>query len=95
MIPKLILYYGSLTVCGGGLVFIGFSGTGVSTVNASVMIAGLGILLTGSYQYVTVSNPSESLPADRIIWIVTALVFIAIGNTVDILLGNGTLALLN
>jgi hypothetical protein len=40
MIPKLILYYGSLTVCGGGLVFIRFSGTGVSTVNASVMIAG-------------------------------------------------------
>jgi hypothetical protein len=50
MIPKLILYYGSLTVCGGGLVFIGFSGTGVSTVNASVMIAGLGILFAGSYE---------------------------------------------
>jgi uncharacterized membrane protein len=82
MIPKLILYYGSLTVCGGGLVFIGFSGTGVSTVNASVMIAGLGILSTGSYPYVTVSNPSESLPADRIVWIVTALAFITIINAV-------------
>jgi hypothetical protein len=82
MIPKLILYYGSLTVCGGGLVFIGFSGTGVSTVNASVMIAGLGILLTGSYQYVTVSNLSESLPADWVIWIWTALAFITIVNAV-------------
>jgi hypothetical protein len=56
MIPKLILYYGSLTVCGGGLVFIGFSGTGVSTVNASVMIAGLGILFAGSYEYITTSD---------------------------------------
>lgn len=50
MIPKLILYYGSLTVCGGGLVFIGLSAPGVSTLNASVMIAGLGILFAGSYE---------------------------------------------
>jgi hypothetical protein len=63
-------------------VFIGLSAPGVSTLNASVMIAGLGILLTGSYQYVAVSNPSESLPADWVIWIVIALAFITIVNAV-------------
>jgi hypothetical protein len=82
MIPKLILYYGSLTVCGGGLVFIGLSAPGVSTLNASVMIAGLGSIFTGSYQYMTVSNLSESLPADWVIWIWTALAFITIVNAV-------------
>jgi hypothetical protein len=95
MIPQSILDCGSLTVCGGELAFIGFLGTGVAIINASVMRAGLGIILTGSDEYVIASNPSESLPADWVIWIMTALAFIAMRNAVDIHLNNGTLALLN
>jgi hypothetical protein len=59
------------------------------------MIASLGSIFTGTYPYVTASNPSESLPADWVIWIMTALAFIAMRNAVDIHLNNGTLALLN
>jgi adenylosuccinate synthase len=64
-------------------VFIGLSAPGVSTLNASVMIAGLGSIFTGTYPYVTASNPSESLSADWVIWIVIALAFITmvtVGN---------------
>jgi hypothetical protein len=59
------------------------------------MIASLGSIFTGTYPYVTASNPSESLPADWVIWIMTALAFITIGNAVDILLDNGALALVS
>ncbi|WP_230458824.1 hypothetical protein [Haloarcula sp. K1] len=78
---KALLYHGSMTVCGG---ILGFSGLAsvisgeVSLAPVLLSIGGTGMVFGAVYEVVLSSNPSDSIPDDRIVWSTVVLALIAV-----------------
>jgi hypothetical protein len=64
-----------MVVCGGGLIHIGLSDTALTSI--LFLISGIGVVFSVSYEWVTTSQ-SELLPAEWVIWVVTAMALITI-----------------
>ena len=64
-----------MVICGGGLIRIGLSDTGLTSI--LFLISGIGVVFSVSYEWVTTSQ-SELLPAEWVIWVVTAMALITI-----------------
>jgi len=64
-----------MVVCGGGLIHIGLSDTALTSI--LFLISGIGVVFSVSYEWVTTSR-SELLPAEWVIWVVTAMALITI-----------------
>jgi hypothetical protein len=70
-----------MVVCGGGLIHIGLSDTALTSI--LFLISGIGVVFSVSYEWVTTSR-SELLPAEWVIWVVTAMALITIVSSVAI-----------
>ena len=79
---SLLLYYMSMVICGGGLIRIGLSDTGLTSI--LFLISGIGVVFSVSYEWVTTSDRSELLPAEWVIWVVTAMAVITVVSSVAI-----------
>ncbi|ERG91828.1 MAG: hypothetical protein J07HQW1_01862 [Haloquadratum walsbyi J07HQW1] len=65
-----------MVVCGGGLIHIGLSDTALRRI--LFLINGIGVVFSVSYEWVTTFDRSELLPAEWVIWVVTAMALITI-----------------
>ena len=78
---KALLYYGSITVCGGILGFISLSSVSSGEVTLSpilLSIGGIGMVLGAVYEIFISSNSSDSIPDDRIVWSTVVLALLAV-----------------
>jgi len=78
---KALLYHGSMTVCGGILGFRGLTSVisgEVSLAPVLLSIGGIGMVFGAVYEAVLSSNPSDSIPDDRIVWSTVVLALIAV-----------------
>jgi hypothetical protein len=88
---SLLLYYMSMMICGGGLIRIGLSDTGLTSI--LFLISGIGVVFSVNYEWVTTSDRSELLPPEWVIWVVTAMALITIVSSVAIFIDNYIFAL--
>ena len=79
---SLLLYHMSMVICGGGLIRIGLSDTGLTSI--LFLISGIGVVFSVSYEWVTTSDRSELLPSEWVIWVVTAMAVITVVSSVAI-----------
>lgn len=73
---KALLYYGSTAICCGYLGVRGISAIRAGNVNPIpilLAISGIGAVFTGGYQVFLSSDPSDSLPDDRLVWFTAAM----------------------
>lgn len=77
---KALLYYGSMAVCGGILGILGLSGLISGTISITTVlwsVGGVGMVLGSVYEGLFARNSTESLPDDRLIWILTGCAVLA------------------
>lgn len=78
---KALLYYGSMVICCGYLGVKGISAIRAGNVNPiSILLAisGIGVVFTGFYQVFLSSDPSDSIPDDRLMWFTAAMAVILV-----------------
>jgi len=71
------------------LVLLGATEIGTEFNRVLSVLFGVGVILTGGYQWKTMSDPSVELPADWIVWVMTVTAFISIGFIGITVLGVG------
>lgn len=81
VMKKALLYYTSIAVCGGAAGLMGVSGLlsgSVTLVSILFAVGGVGMVFGVFYEMFLSSDPSTSVPDDRLVWFTVAMAVLVV-----------------
>jgi len=78
---KTHLYYTSLAVCGAILGWMGLSSVvsgSIALVPVLLSIGGIGMVAGVAYEVLISSNPTDTIPDDRVVWFTIAMAVVSV-----------------